>query len=316
MLEGIYPDHISRPIDATWRAEVDEAQSEEFFAFYEPQERAVWFCYVVTGATKVQKAICYELDSQQWTRRTFRNTLQCAISMGLASGSTGAWVGDGDGGYIWLLDDERLGDGLPTSMSTGVVTCTSGCTTTVLNVAETLSTSPTLVGAILYDELNNVERRITANTANTITITPALSGAPAAGREFYIGSIHCELRSDWATAEALNQTMNPIRLQVDHLSDEGAVEVLVATNVDFSATDVAFTRYGIEPLPRGIDFTTGDDEAVVDTSVVGPSVPVNFKNAKCMRWGMIQRKPTGVLKLLNMRWQFPEVGAVTKPRTE
>jgi len=100
VVEGIAPQHFSRAIDATWMAEVDEDQSEKFHAFYDPQERAVWFCYVATGDTGPKKAICYELDSRQWTRRTFRNTIQSSITLGQATSTTGAWLGDSDGGYI------------------------------------------------------------------------------------------------------------------------------------------------------------------------------------------------------------------------
>lgn len=316
IIDGIQPDHISRPIDETWQAEVDEAQSEEFHVFYDPQERAVWFCYVKTGDDKPQTAICYEQRTRQWTRRSFRNTIQCSLTVGDTSRATRTWLGDGDGGYCWKLEDDRVGDGVPASMTSAIATCDTGSTTTALNIVESLSTAPSLAGCILYDETADIQRLISSNTANTITLATALPSAPAVGYRFYVGSVRCELISDWIMADALNKTMSPVRLNIDHLSDTQQVDVRVSVYANFSASATPFTTQIDDTSPLGVTLTNNNTVATVDTSVVGPTCPVPFADAKCVRWQLVQQQPRGQFKLLDMQWQFESPRDITKERIE
>lgn len=316
-IDGIQPDYLSRPIDQTWMDEVDDSQSEEFHGWYDPIEQAVWFAYVATGDTKPKTAICYEVRNKQWTRRTFRNTIQASITVGDASRTTVAWLADGDGGKTWKLQSQRKGDGLPVAMTNGIVTCDAGCTTTVLQIVEPLATSPDLAGAILYDETHDTQRLIASNTASAITLSVALAFTPAAGFQFYVGSVRCRARSQWQTGEALNQTMSPGRLQVDHLSDGDEVDVRVSIRTNFNENAIAFTRQSIADTdPLGVTITNGSSIAVVDTSVIGPTVATNFQNAKCFSWEVVQQQPRGDFKLLDMTWQFEAKKEISKERTE
>ncbi len=316
-IDGIQPDYLSRPIDQTWMSEVDATKSEQFHGWYDPIEQAVWFAYVKTGDSYPQTAICYEVRNEQWTRRTFRNTIIASITVGDSSRTTVAWLAAGEGGKTWKLQSYKVGDGLPTAMTNGIVTCASGCTTTVLQIVEALPTSPDLVGAILYDETNDIQRLISANTASTITVSVALASTPAAGFQFYVGSVACRIKSQWQTAEALNQTMRPARLQVDHLSDGDEVDVRVSTYTNFNANAIQFTKQSVADIaPQGVTLTNGNTVAVVDTSVVGPTVPVNFQNAKCMAWQVIQQQPRGNFKLLDMTYQFDARTEISKERAE
>ncbi len=316
-IDGIQPDYLSRPIDQTWMEEVDNSLSEQFHGWYDPIEQAVWFAYVATGDDFPKKCICYEVRNKQWTRRTFRNSIRASITVGDASRTTVAWLADADGGKTWKLQSNRLGDGVPTTVTSGIVTCAAGCTTTILQISGSLPTAPDYAGAILYDETNDVQRLISSNTSSAITLSTPLASAPNLGDQFYVGSVPCRVKSQWQVAEALNQTMRPARLQVDHLSDGDEVDVRVKTFINFSANANLFTKLSIADVaPQGVTLINNNSVAVVDTSVVGPTVPVNFQNAKCMAWEVVQQQPRGNFKLLDMTYQFDERSEIGKERTE
>ncbi len=316
-IDGIQPDYLSRPIDQTWMAEVDNSASEQFHGWYDPIEQAVWFAYVKTGDDFPQTAICYEVRNKQWTRRTFRNTIVASITVGDSSRTTVAWLAAGEGGKTWKLQSGRIGDGVPLAVTSGIVVCDTGCTTTILQIVGALPTAPDYSGAILYDETNDIQRRISSNTSSAITLATALPTTPAAGDRFYVGSVACRVKSQWQIAEALNQTMRPARLQVDHLSDGNEVDVRVSTFTNFNANAIQFTKQSVSDIaPQGVTLTNGSTVAVVDTSVVGPTVPVNFQNAKCMAWQVIQQQPRGDFKLLDMTYQFDAKSEISKERTE
>lgn len=317
VIDGIQPDYLSRPIDETWMAEVDESASEQFHGWYDPVEQAVWFAYVATGDDFSKTAICYEVRNKQWTRRTFRNTIVASITIGDASRSTVAWLAAGEGGKTWKLQSGRIGDGVPLAVSSGIVTCDVGCTDTILQIVESLPTAPDYAGAILYDETNDLQRRIASNTSSAITLSSALPTTPNAGDQFYVGSVACRVKSQWQMAEALNQTMRPARLQVDHLSDGNEVDVRVSTYTNFNGNAIQFTKLSVSDYsPQGVTLINGNTVAVVDTSVVGPTVPVNFQNAKCMAWQVVQQQPRGDFKLLDMSYQFDAKSEISKERTE
>ncbi len=316
-IDGIQPDYLSRPIDQTWMAEVDESLAEQFHGWYDPIEQAVYFAYVATGDTYPQTSICYEIRTKQWSRRTYRNTIVASITVGDAERTTVAWLADADAGKTWKLQGNRIGDGVPALVASGIVVCDTGTTDTILQIVGSLPTAPDYAGAILYDETNDIQRLISSNTSSAITLSAPLPTTPSVGTRFYVGSIACRIKSQWQTAEALNQTMRPARLQVDHLSDGDEVDVRVSTYTNFSSNAIQFTKLSASDTdPLGVTLTNGDTVAVVDTSVVGPTVPVNFQNAKCMAWQVVQQQPRGQFKLLDMTYQFDERTEISKERTE
>lgn len=304
MIDGIHPTHISRPIDRTFKADVDESKSERFHAVYDPSERVILFFYVPTGGTNPTRALCYDTMTGEWSRRTFQHGLVASIQVGDATRAPAAYVADDDGGYTWALTADRF-DGVPSTLTSGVVTSTGASTTTVITVSQSLPTSgQTLVGAFLATEDLTEVRRITANTANTITVASAFSSAPTNGQELWIGAIDVDLLSDWTIAGSLNRTMSPARLQVDDLNENtDPVVYRVSMFQDFSATKTPLTIQSVDDTaPRGI--TIDDGDALVDTSVTGPTVPVSLSDAKCVRWRLRQQRPAGTMRLLDVAWQF------------
>lgn len=314
-IEGIHPEHISRPMDETFRDLADETKSEQFHGVFDPDERAIWFFFVRTGDTDCQDALCYELLTKNWSLRSFRHTIQSSLVAGDDLRPTRAWLADNDGGYIWRLQPDQF-DALPPPLTSGVVTTGVGSTDTVLAVNENMpTTGQDLTGAIIYNPITGEERLIASNTSNTITLTVALATAPAPSVEFFIGSIRVEGLSEYTTVGQLNQTITPPRLQVDDLTPTGQGIVLTFTVYqDFSTTRTAFTtQSAFDTPPAGITILSNGD-CQVDTSVIGPTVPAPTADAKALQWRFVQERPQNQMRIMSILWQMDQ--PPTKERAE
>lgn len=302
-MSDLYPRHISRPIDQTFQDLVDETQSEKFHVTFDPQERAVYFFFVRTGDTSPKDAICFETLTQNWSLRTFRNQMQSSLVTGDAQRPTRSWLGDNDGGWIWRQEEGKF-DGLPPTMTSGVLTVGTSSTTTAINITTpALPTSTyTPVGAMVYNEDTDETVRVVSNTANQMTVSPAFASAPGSGTLLFLASIEVVGVSEWYIPGNLNRTFNPPRLQIDDYVTGGGVELRVSIFNNFSATKIQLTEISSDDTnPLGVTLDNGD--AVIDTSVVGPTGVTPSDDSKALRWKFIQRKPQGVMKILDISWQ-------------
>jgi hypothetical protein len=291
----IQPKYMSAPVAETLRTDMDVSQAANFFAFYDPQERLLWFCYQAIGDTGVRRAVCYDLQTREWHRRTFRHKLNHAIVAGDASRDDYIYAADDDGGYVWRLTDGVF-DGVPTTMASGVITANTGSTTTTILTDGPVSD---VVGAILYNPRTGEERRITGYTAGSVTLASALASTPVIGDEFWIGSIPVSYRSQWIPVSYVYEGRRPSYLELLHLSTTSGVVMDVAYYTDYSASPMTWSRVADDAMMNGLTIVNGATYATQDVSAGRNTVPVPADFSLTFQFKLDQLKPLGTFRLLN-----------------
>ncbi len=312
-ITGLQPKHISRDIDDTVKGLIDSTSTtytDSYFGFYDPGEKVVWWIYKrlndTAGAGYPRDALCYDLSSQKWGPRKFRNYLSGALTVADSTQSIATYIADGFGVYTWKLETGRLYDCTPSSLTTGVATVAAGSSTSVINIVETMPTGATdLIGTYVYFPATDEERRINANTANTITLSAVLSGAPAAGVVAYLGSIYCRLVSDWwPGGQDVSYRTRPAYFVAEQ-SNATATICSVRIFKDFSSTALTLTNFGttFDPQPAGVTFTSGGTVMTGDLSSIGTYFPLPSDWTKVLRYELVQQIPFGTLALIDTRFE-------------
>lgn len=298
----IQPKYMSAPIADTLNDDPDFSMSADFFAFFDPQERVIWFCYEAVGDAGVRKCVAYDIQSKQWMRRSFRHILTHAIVAGDATRDDFVYISDNTGGYCWRLTDGVF-DGIPTTMTSGVLTADVGATTSVIPVNETLAD---VVGAVLYNPLTGEESRITNSTVNSVTISPIWAAAPASGTELWVGSIPVSIRSQWVPVSYLYEGRRPKYLEMLHLSDTAGVEFEVRYYTNYSVTPMQWTRVADDSPMSGLTIVSGQDYALQDVSTGKNHVPVMADFMTTLQYKLDQNKPLGTMRLLNASFTWED----------
>lgn len=297
-IDGIQPKHISRPIDVSVRAEMDESKANECHGFYDPKEKVVQWFFVKTGETYPRLAIAYDLMTGQWSLRRFRNTIRASCTFGDSSRRVVPYLADADAGYVWRLNGTH--DGLPTTMTDGRITAASGSSTTVLNTNESLPTSPqNLIGAYLYDPLNATEHRVTANLAGQVTITPALSTTPTLNQEYYLGSIDVRVVSQWHTGSDLGSSIRPAYLLFEQPGTD-EVEYTVQYNVNFATSPVTVTsNLTDDRMNSGVAYRNSTTLTITNTNQ-SMNIPIPSDWNRAIRYDLHQLEPYGEPRIFGL----------------
>jgi hypothetical protein len=222
------------------------------------------------------------------------------------------YLADADAGYIWRLNGTF--DGLPTTVSDGRITAAAGSTTTILNTNESMPTSPQdLVGSIFYDPAYGTEHRITANTANTITLNTALSATPTLNQKYYIGSIDIRLVPQWTSGRDLCNHIRPSYLLMEHIGTD-EVEYTLQYNVDFQTSGTTLSSdLSDDRLPSGITFKDTSTFYITNLNQ-HMSVPVPSEWHHVIRYNIHQLEPYGDVRILGLTFQN-DPGTVIDPIT-
>lgn len=322
--EGSGPQHLSKPVDDTildgntfaGLAALDPAYFTEFHGVYDQRERCVTFFYVKSGDTTPKNGVSYYVDDGTWRLDQYRQAIRSSTQAAGSTNQVRAMLAD-ENGYAWFLVPNRF-DGVPSTMTssgtyTGVVTCAAGSSTTILQISAPslpTGTGTDLVGCILTDSTGANERRITANTSTTITLSSALSSSPSAGTEFWVGSIPLTLRTKWWVGDGLTLKKDVPYLCISVVPSAAGGKLLVSIFADYAATPSAFTAGSSDTQPDGVTWTDGATFATVDLDggngdgVVCFRPPVRWSRALSAR---IQNlKPLGDLKILDVSWSMTD----------
>jgi hypothetical protein len=295
LLKGTNPLHISRPMDDYLRAHKDDTYASQYFGFYDPVERVVWWAFVEIGETTPRRCFFLDVDSGRWGVRRFRNVLRAGFTYGDASLEESVYIGTGDGdGYTWKLTPTGF-DGLPAGMTSGSLTTATGSTTTVLNIQESLGD---LAGCIAYIPSQDVERVIASSTANTITLAVAIT-APAAGVAVYVGSIPVEVFPFWDLyGERLANKTRPSALEFEARLVDTGVTALAQIYLDFSSSPFNYDELFTDDVQnRGVSTYNATTKAL-DLQVLLVAVPCPSEWNRCIRYRFLQEEPEGSLALL------------------
>ncbi len=304
-IHGIMPENISDPIDDLWQAEMDFSFTDDCFVCYDGLDKVIRFFYTVTDS-RGNKCACYHLETDMWTFDTFLNELSHGVQASTAIDNTYLYLSEGVSyaGDLWQMRLDGKGDGFDSTVTTGAFTAAAGSTTTVVNTSQTMTASA-YVGAYLYVPSTGESRRITANTTNTITV-PALSGAPAAGIDLWIGSVSVEILPFWSSLAGteIGRTRSNY-LMMENVNDEAAPTFAVRFYADYSSSAFTLTNNGSDTPPQGVTIVNGTNYATVDMSLTQGgvcAVPVMSTWNRVVRYKITQQKPDGVIKLMDARW--------------
>lgn len=320
-LQGRVPTSISAPVDQDIWELIDNAQSEAFHGSYDFFEDTVTFWFCRTGDTVAKDGVAYHLPTGEWQMRTWKQGIKCSASVGADSLSPRPYLGC-ENGYVWRLVNTLVADGLPSTLTTGVVTVsTSAASTTVIPVTESMPTSSSasanLTGMMLYNPSTGTSRAISSNSANSITVA-AFSAAPAIGTELYLGSIDAYIQSDWWAGPSPHAKKRPSYLMLEHVSDETGPKVDIQVFKDLSATALAWTKGAGDSQLLGITYTNATTTATVDLDQGAGILYLNLFDlwAKYWRFAITQRRPEGVFKMMDAKFLIrnkEEIDTKVKP---
>jgi hypothetical protein len=304
---GEKPIHISRHIDRLLRQYIDFTEEDQFHANFEPINRVLKFFFVPEGEDAPTMRACFELDSGKWFFESSLQGITASCIVATVDGQVRLMLGD-ENGFSWYDGIESAFDGTPPS-SASVVTVSSGATTTVIPVDETLPTvAPTLEGVMCYNPVTGEYEYIDSNTDTTITLGAAFSSAPTTGQELYLGPINFDYRTKWWVGEDQASRKNTTYLLIKLFpgSDTGLMRVYFYA--DFNTVPSSFTNWVGGTMPQGVSVPTngqtylevslsgGDDHR----GVLAIPVPIAWNDALQARVTSI--RPDGDLRILDIQF--------------
>lgn len=263
MIDAMQPKKISKRVDASMAELADSSNTVARFVVYEPERREVLFFFPLSGETYCKKAFCWSLDTQEWTLYTYRQAMSFGVMNTAYTDRQRLMLGDSNN-YAW-----RVGVSANDGGGDGVVTVTTGSTTTSIN-----GTNTAVAGQILYVPSTGEERLITSASSSVIGITTPLANAPTAGMVVYVGSIRQRIMTDWNPGEGINNVKRPSKFLMAVRPDTDMGTGTVHYYQDFSATDVDATSFAADTFPEGISVSDSTIHVDFDAGATDGFIPV------------------------------------------
>lgn len=252
MIDAMQPKKISSDIDDTFASLSDASALTQRFICYEPTRREVAFVFPLSGATTCKAAFVYALDSGEWTLWKWRQGMTAGVSNTQYTDRQRLMLCD-ENGYAW-----RVGVSANDGGGNGVVTATSGSTTTVINATNTAT-----VGQVITRVSTGEERVITAASGAQITVA-ALASAPTAGEILRVGSIRVRMLTEWWPGSSLADKKRPTKFLLAIRPDGDMGEGSVAYYQDYGSTAITVTAGSSDDWPQGIDIVDDSTAVTVD----------------------------------------------------
>jgi hypothetical protein len=326
VIRGLMPVHISKPIDgaidgtdASSSHTFDISDREAFHGVYDPRERVISWFYMTSSEDYPQHAIAYDLDSENWSIRTFKQGIRAStLTTGGDNSLTRALLADHNG-YSWYLTLDRF-DGVPTAMSGGVVTVTTGNATT-FSVSESLPTGTGGLQGIMATTTGGVSRVIASNTASAITLSSAFSSAPSAGAEIFLGQIDFAIRTKWVVADSLDAKKRPAYCAVRMVPGATSTSKAVVTiYLDYATSAYTYTKGSGDTDPDGVSITNGSSNVTIDLDggsgdgVVFVPLPAEWHRAIAVQ--ITSTRPKDLLKILDIDFIYKDGRSIRKVENE
>lgn len=315
------PTQISNHIFPTLAEICDYSESVQFHGIYDPVERVIAWFFVAAGDTVPKYAAVVDFDTidsgdgPRWQFYQFRQGITSSTMVASTDGQVRAWVGD-ENGYTWAFSTTNTFDGVyPTNPA--VLTAAAGASTTVIPIDESLNTDVTITGTIAYFPSTGEERVVSTNSTSSVTLATALSGAPADGTEFWIGSFPCEYRTKWWAGQGMQNKKKPSYFYLFLYPGTATGKMQVYFYKDFSTqpytfadADVSYVGWDGVTFPNGV--LTIDLDGGSGDGFVAVNMPADFW--RVMQARLVSTKPDGTLRILDMGFRVGkaeevEVGA-------
>lgn len=288
-IAAMNPIRISTEVDPFIADNIDIDQSDDFFGWYNQEDRSITWMFTATGDTLPKRGITYALATGKWSTRTYKHELKGAVyayQKNYLSANS----------YLWLEHAGYL-DGV-----SGVVTATAttGSTTTV-TTAETMND---YTGGHLT--FGTQTRLITGYGSNSLTIASAFSPAMVAGDVAFVGAAPVQLTTEWVTNPSLGTLNNPVSLLVEFEPAQSARSYTVEIFKDFETGAIVWTKEAGDTPPSGINYNNGDTaiEIAADggegKGYVPVPMPTNF--TRCLQVRFTAAEPTDPFGLISIRF--------------
>jgi len=187
---GVFPRHISRPIDDVLN-EIDWDQSENFHAVFFPRLRAIRWYVCFEDETEPKHFVQLDVDRGTWGTGEHEVGISESRLVPTLAGPL-VYLGD-ENGHLWLADTGTC-DGCDGDYSP--LTVRAGATTTWIPVEEQIpTTNAGLAGCMAHHVEGDESQVIASNTGYEITLDEALAAAPEEGDTIWVGSIPSKLKT-------------------------------------------------------------------------------------------------------------------------
>ncbi len=303
-LVGAKPEPLSPSVDGVLTELCDYAYSAVFHAAFDPRDRQLLFFFVRSGDTLPKYALAFDLEGKRWCVHYFQQAVTAARIVPTSDGQVRLQLSD-ENGYSWFFGIDGSFDGVPPA-SSAIGTATGTPSSTVVDVTETLSTSPSLVGVMVYDSVSGEVRVISANTASQFTVSVAWTGAPPAARVFYFGAILWEYRSKWWNTGSMAVKVRPTHFLLTLYPGSATGKLRVEYFTDFSAVAETVTSLSTDLFPDGVTVTTGG--TYIELELDGGSgdgyipVPMIADWSRAIQVRLTALRPDGELRILDFQY--------------
>lgn len=307
---GETPQHISAKLDLSMAELLDYSYASSFHGCFDPVDRVLmWFC-VATGDTTPKRAICFEIDTGRVFWHRFLQGITASAIVPTTDGQVRVMLGD-ENGYTWYFSIEGSYDGTPPATS-AVVTVTGSPTTTVIPVTETLSTSPSCAGVVVYNPLTTETAVCSSNTSSALTVGSGFASAPTVGQDLYLGAIPFEYRTKWLTSQGMESKKAPIYLIVKLYPGSSTGKLRVYIYQDFSSSPTTLTATASDLFNDGVNITSGNTYAELDLDAGSGdgfiAMPIDYTFKRAIQARLLSTKPTGELRILDAYFSLTRTG--------
>ncbi len=315
MINGLIPQHISRPIDAlidgsnaSLLTNFDSSKIDHFHGVYDPRERVLQWFYATADDTYPKHGIAYDLDRQTWSTRVWKQGIRAScLTTGGTTNPPRALLAD-ENGHSWYMTQDRFDGVDPTYLSVGVLEVVTG-TTSVITVVESLptSTGTANLNGVMVTTSSGAERLISSNTANTITLATPLASLPLAGAELYLGQINYVFKSKWITG-SLDDKKRPAYCTVQMVPGYLGGKLIMKVFLDYSTNPKVYTKGQSDTYPYGITVTDGSADVVLDVDggqgdgLLSVPLPTEWHRAISVQ--ITSTRPADVLKILDVTFVY------------
>lgn len=303
MIDAMQPKKISRRVDSTLQSLMDSSATAAQFIVYEPERREVLFFFPLSGEAYCKRALCWSLDTQEWTLYAYRQPISFGVLNTAYNDRQRLMIGDSNN-FLW-----RVGVAANDGGGDGVITVTSGSTTSVIN-----GTNTAVVGQTLYVPSTGEERLVTVASGSQVTVGVALANAPTAGMEVYVGSIRQRIMTDWNPGEGMNFAKRPDKFLLAIRPDDDMGDGQVNFYQDFSATAVPATANAADDFPAGVSVAANIIALDFDVGATDGFIPVPTPSdwKRVIRAEVIAETPLDGVRFLDASFR----GNNTKPSEE
>lgn len=291
VIDSIQPSKISEPIDTTI-ANLADTNTDLRFVVYEPTQRTICCFFPLSGETSCRAAAVYSMISKTWELWYFRQGMQAGCLNSSYSDKRIRLMLADINGYSW-----RMGVSTNDGGGSGVYTISSTSTTTVAQ-----TTNSAVVGQEVYRPATAEVSLITAQTASSITVSPAFATAPTVGEALWVGSIKQRVLTNWYVNPFLLKKKRPAYLLLSFRPNAhmGTAKVYIYT--DYSATPVSLSSLATDVFPTGC--TIGSNYVNVDFDAGGQdgfiAVPLIEEWHRAIRAEIIAQTPYDGLRFLDV----------------